>query len=430
MVHLRRITPYKNGHPLARSGKTAPVGPQQGGKPLQSEYTTAAPWGRGLTEQLRAIFEALPDEELLAALEATRWTGRPGYAIRVMWRSVVASFVLGIVHDTDLVRALQGNPVLASACGITDQSGVPTKFAYCRFRKKLLGFTELVQNVFTSIVTALKDSIPDLGQTVAVDTTDIKAWAHQSQSHRHVDIDAGWGVKDKTGRKHYWLGYKAHVVVDTATELLLWFKVTPGNTHDGKTMPALLTEAKQALPWLQPIHVLADKGYDSRESFRFVAEDLKALPIIDVQARRGMGAKARESRPCEAMPIPELFGGTIRYQCTRRPWDPKCPRFGEGCPYQPPVIGTKQHAVFALPYYEQYTPFPYGSTEWKLLYNQRVSVERAFSRAKTYRKLDGLRVRRMAKARLHVALSLLAMVAEATRNAAFGVSVRQSVAAA
>ena len=68
------------------------------------------------------------------------------------------------------------------------------------------------------------------------------------------------------------------------------------------------------------------------------------------------------------------------------------------------------------PYFEQHSPFPYGSREWKTLYNKRVSVERVFGRLKGYRKLDAIRTRGLPKVWLHVALSLLAMNAAAVVN--------------
>jgi len=45
-----------------------------------------------------------------------------------------------------------------------------------------------------------------------------------------------------------------------------------------------------------------------------------------------------------------------------------------------------------------------------------VSVERVFSRLKTYRKLDAIRTRRLPKVWLHVALSVLVMNATAVVN--------------
>ena len=171
-----------------------------------------------------------------------------------------------------------------------------------------------------------------------------------------------------------------------------------------------MEEAASRFDWFKPTHMLADKGYDSKESFRYMGKDLNALPIIDVQQRKGLRTKVRELRPCEAVPIQEL-DVQPRFQCTLRPWDPKSPWFNE-CPFQPPIVGTKQHRVFELPCYERYTRFTYGSKESKALYNNRVSVERVFSRLKGYRKLNSLRVRGIYKARVHCLLATLVFQAQ------------------
>ena len=81
-----------------------------------------------------------------------------------------ASFYLGIVHDNELIRALQVNPVLAGAGGIADPSEVPTKFAFCRFRKKPTAFSELLSGVLEGCVGQLHDLVPGFGQMLAVDS--------------------------------------------------------------------------------------------------------------------------------------------------------------------------------------------------------------------------------------------------------------------
>ena len=151
-------------------------------------------------EELERILEALNDDELIEALEATRWTGRPGYPVRVMWHTIIASFYLGIVHDTDLVRALWSNPLLAASCGIDSADGVPSKYAYCRFRKKLSGFNELVADILNACVETLKDALPGLGENISVDSTDVKAWANSF--HHETDPDAGTGAKSKAGNTY------------------------------------------------------------------------------------------------------------------------------------------------------------------------------------------------------------------------------------
>lgn len=375
---------------------------------MHHTHSTTRRQPRGQPEpfaELEAVFETLPDDELLEALQATRWTGRPGYPIRAMWRSLVASFFLGIVHDTDLIRALQSNPLLAAACGIDWPDGVPSKFAYCRFRKKLVGFSDMVASLLTECVERLREALPDFGQTIAVDATDMKAWANGL--HQETDPDAGTGAKHKSSRRVFWYGFKVHLAADADSELPMWFTVTAANVYDGKHLAPVLNEARSRFDWFRPAHVLADKGYDSSECFRYIGEDLSAVPVIDVRKQRL--AKAREGRPCEA--IPQITPHGIRYICNRLPYDPKCPRFGK-CPILPIFVDSPLNQIDA-PIYERYAPFPYGSSKWKALYNKRVSVERVFSRLKGYRKLDALRTRRLPKVWLHVAMSVLAMNAGA-----------------
>ncbi|MCH8066006.1 MAG: transposase [Chloroflexi bacterium] len=385
----------------------------------QQQYTTARE-RRGPFDELQRLFQALDDGDLVAALQATRWTGRPGYPIRVMWRTLVASFYLGIIHDTDLVRALRSNPLMASACGIQRPKDVPSKFAYCRFRKKLITFNDLVAKILSQCVETLKDALPDFGATVAVDATDVRAWANGL--HQETDPDAGTGAKHKSSRRFYWYAYKVHLAADAISELPISFTVTRANVYDGKHLAPVLKEAQRQYDWFQPAHVLADKGYDAKACFQFVGEDMQAIPVIDVQKTRAK--KARDARPCEAMPVITPTG--THYRCERLPYDPLCTRFGK-CPLLPMFVDSPLNQATAAPYFEQYSPFPYGSKEWKTLYNKRVSVERVFGRLKGYRKLNAIRTRGMAKVWLHVALSVLTMNAAAVVNAASG-NVRKCVA--
>ena len=148
----------------------------------------------------------------------------------------------------------------------------------------------------------------------------------------------------------------------------------------------------------------ADKGYNGREVFRSVVEDLGAIPIIDVKHPK---ATYRESRPCEATAERMNSRVTIMH-CEREPYDAFCPEFGH-CPKQQSWMAHRPPEQTKRAYFEQYSPFPFGSEAWKKVYNKRVSVERVFSRLKGYLKLNAIRTRRMPKVWLHVALSLLVM---------------------
>lgn len=73
---------------------------------MKATDSTTSRQGRGTRPfaDLEALFEALPDSELLSTLEATRHTGRPGYPIEVVWRTLVASFSLGIYRKLNAIR--------------------------------------------------------------------------------------------------------------------------------------------------------------------------------------------------------------------------------------------------------------------------------------------------------------------------------------
>jgi len=60
---------------------------------------------------------------------------------------------------------------------------------------------------------------------------------------------------------------------------------------------------------------------------------------------------------------------------------------------------------------------PHGSERWKALYRQRTAVEREFGRLKHEWGMLPLRVRRIERVRLHVDLTMLAMLASALRSA-------------
>ena len=97
-----------------------------------------------------------------------------------------------------------------------------------------------------------------------------------------------------------------------------------------------------------------------------------------------------------------------------------CPRF-EMCPVLPIFVDNPTHNLTYQPYaeqhyYERYSPFPHGSIEWKTVNNKRVSVERAFSRLKSYRKRDAIRTRQMTKVWLHVSLSVVVVSSAALAN--------------
>lgn len=359
-----------------------------------AHYTAPAATGATpLTRELDALFESLESNTLLEQIRPYG-RGRTGYGPKTMWRCTLLGFVLGIPADAAIIRYLEDNPTLAAAVG-----GIPSPWAFSRFRKRLTGNLEALETCSAGVVDRLKAILPGLGKVVAVDASDVHAWSNR---HKPSDGDAKFGAKQKDGGKYFWYGYKLHVAVCADTEIPLAATVTPGNTYDGHQLGPVLMKAADSHAWFKPEleAVLADKGYDAKACRDFVRYYLDAEPVID---SREKGKKRRLRRlnadPCEAQLVQTASGE--RYMCQRRPWKRDCPNFGI-CPITSKYVDEGSQAAM-------FTDNEAPKSKMPKLYNKRTSVERVFSRLKSHRKLDGLRVRGMAKATVHLLLAVLVM---------------------
>lgn len=301
--------------------------------------------------ELKALFDAIPDDRLLASLK-TYYAGRRGYTHKVLWRTYVAMTYLSIPTFASLIRMLQDNPSLREACEIAAPDGIPSPFAYSRFIRKLARLGIAVKNILRDLTRRMYDTFPGFGKSVAIDSTDIRAWSNGAKRGKRgkvSDLDAGWVVKMNTqgNRKYVW-GYKVHILADTTYELPLAIDVTAGNVADIKRASPLMRQARFTTGKFHPDHVICDAGYSS-DAFRdHIKRQYRAEPVID--------------------PNPSHKKATAR------------------------TVKTP---------------------EWKAIYNRRVSIERLNGRLKDFRRLDHVNVRGRFKVRVHAMLSVLVCQAQA-----------------
>lgn len=235
-----------------------------------------------IVRQLHAIFHTVPDNELIA--DMTAWTGRPGYTVKILWRTYIAMAVLNLPSFASLIRALQNNPYVAIACGITSSEGIPSKFAYSRFVRKLSEprYVTMVKNVMRKLTRSLYGVLLDFGKSVVIDSTDLKAWSNGAK--RPVsDPSASWAVKrDTSGKLKYYFGYKIHILADTEYELPIVAKVTTASTHDVRVATPLLSQARFINSKFHPKYVICDAGYSSKKLRQVIKRQYRAEPIIKV----------------------------------------------------------------------------------------------------------------------------------------------------
>src|SRR5438094_5408538 len=80
-----------------------------------------------IVAELKAIFDTLPDTDLLALLRGPRRRGRPGYDVEVLWRCFVTYYALNLESVSALIRYLRNNPYVAAACGIHKPEEMPSQ---------------------------------------------------------------------------------------------------------------------------------------------------------------------------------------------------------------------------------------------------------------------------------------------------------------
>jgi len=374
-------------------------------------------------DRLLTVLQALPAEPLLRSLEAPHVVGRSGYPARVLWACLVAGVLYQIPSIAELRRHLEANPHLRLVCGL-GSARVPSPATFTRFLQRLaLAHRELDQ-LFTTLVQALGEQLPDLGQSVAGDSTDIHAWARGRKAG--VDPDASWSAKGTKGpgkdqgAKYWWFGYKLHLVVDTRHELPLAFTVTTAKEADTNALLPLLDQLGKRLPQAQLQVVVADAAYDSTANCRAIVQR-GALPIIPLNLggeKIPPGITNPQGTVLGPLGEPLVYWGRdgryTKWRCPAALGKLECPRYtgakGTRCSLSPYGLTIK------LPLaqdWRRHTPVPRETKKWRRLYRRRTAVERVFSRLKGHLLLDVLRVRGLSKVRVRLTLSLVTMLAAA-----------------
>jgi hypothetical protein len=303
--------------------------------------------------ELAAILDSPEITRLVEELEATRWTGRPGYPVRALLGVALAKSVYAIPTWSRTVALVHEHEALQRALG-----AVPSVYASYRFAVKLRKHGDLLESCIARVLERLRSANPEMGQHIAIDASDLPAYANgqrfvskggrERALSEYSDPDASWGhrsaVSTRKGGGFY--GYRVHMAVCTLTGLpLTWDVRTASENEQLVSMPLLDATIRLGLP----VETVAmDKGYDGVPNYE--------------------GCLLRGTLPV----IPMRETGKVREKC-------RLSRF-----------------------------LPRESERWKTLYKGRGAVEREFGRLKHDWAMLPLRVRGLARVRLHVNLTILA----------------------
>lgn len=346
---------------------------------------------------------------LIGELQETRWTGRPGYPIRTMvglslvksryalptWTKVVAL----VAEHWKLQRVLgcEGNP--------------PSVYAAYRFAEKLRRHGDILERCIDSVVEGLKAKLPTYGRDLAVDASDMPAYANgqrfvskdsEVERNWHTDPDASWGHRSavSTRRGGGFFGYRLHAAVCTATDLPVAWTVETAKANETRFAADLIDAAQRR--GCMAATAAMDKGYDQRPVYEQCAER-DCLPLIPL--RQTPDVKRGDHRPPECQHGVWTFAGSDRKRGATK-W--RCPS-GECKPASTWIKADRLHPLI-----------PRETKRWKAGYRKRASVEREFGRLKHNWGLGPLRVRGLDRVRLHADLTVLTKLACALSRARTG----------
>jgi transposase len=359
--------------------------------------------GRSVAEDLSSILESAEVVRLADELQATRWTGRPGYPLRSMIGMALAKSLYAIPTWTRTVALVAEHPALAAV--IAPNGETPSVYACYRFTAKLREHKHLLDGCIAAVLGELKRRNPVLGWDVSIDASDLPAYANgqrfaskggrERQDSEFSDPDASWGhrsaVSTRKGGGFY--GYRLHMAVCSKTDLPLAWTVETARAHETLSVAPLLDKL-HALG-IDPETAALDKGYDNGRVYAD-CDERGVLPVIPL--RKTPDVKAGKDKPPSCEHGKWRFAGADRKRGACK-W--RCPT-GECTPASVWVKADRLHPLI-----------PRETLRWRGLYRRRASVERAFGRLKNEWSLAPLRVRRIERVRLHADLTVMAQLASA-----------------
>jgi hypothetical protein len=242
--------------------------------------TKVAP--RPVAAGIAQILDSPEVGELIAELDALRFTGRKGYGARALLGACIVKSLYAIPVWTRVADLIADHPGLAAALGDT-----PSHWACHRFAAKLRKNRAPLAACLDALAASLRAQNPTMGQDIAIDASDLPAYANGQrflykdgpERKTFSDPDASWGhrsaVSTRKGGGFY--GYKLHAAVCTTTGLPLAWRVETARDHESKYAIDLL-DAVKARGYM-PNTAAMDKGYDTNAIYESCA-DREVAPLI------------------------------------------------------------------------------------------------------------------------------------------------------
>lgn len=341
--------------------------------------------------QVGVLLDSPEVNALIAELDELRWTGRRGYGARALVGACLVKNLYAIPTWTRVAALIADHRALANAIG-----GTPSEWACYRFAKKLREHKPLLDACLGRVGASLRAELPEMGQDVAIDASDMPAYANGQryvrkggpERERFSDPDASWGhrsaISTRKGGGFY--GYKIHAAVCARTGLPLAWQIESARVAELHQVEPLLDTLRAR--GFAPQTCAMDKGYDAGP----IHEACMERAILPITPERKTSS-AYTPRPLRCRHGIWTFAGAD-FKRKAAKW--RCPT-GKCKPKSKWIKADRRHPLV-----------PRDTKRWRDLYRGRAAVEREFGRLKHEYGLTPLRVRGLERVALHADLTMLA----------------------
>ena len=299
-------------------------------------------------QRLQLVLDAMPDGDILDALEERRGHGRDDYPVAAMWRAMLAGIVFQHESAQSLLRELQRNSALLALCGfpalprqsapkrvVSEADGstviylpqplrdpAPDACNFSRFLRVVVELEEEQEMIAAMIRTMreqLMEEADDFGEFLGYDGKAMES--HSTGARNRVtgktsDADADWGKHEthgmnaKTGKPwkkiKSWFGYRVHTIADTQYEIPVAASVTRASVSEVKELERLSERLFEETPALAERckEFSADRGLDSGPLKATLWDRHRIRPLIDSRALWSAEKKQADYDPTKPISRP------------------------------------------------------------------------------------------------------------------------------
>lgn len=334
--------------------------------------------------------------------------GCTGYSRQAIFRAFIVKHLEEIKTVPRLIEYLENHPVIAELCGFNMCKNLPDETQFYRFLQNTKNSVlqaihhrinkKLIKENIISKDTFILDSKPVMAATKDNNfknpnrNTTNKNKKPKRNPSATLSYYSYQNIKGTKKNQLFYWGYRTHVIVSKQGIPLIELTL-PNNIPDAKVAKKLIKKLKRVYGFKQNSIFIADAGYDEKDLYDFIINELKCKAFIPINPRNTKNDKTFGQNGCPICDagiemksngvITEKKRTRIKYRCPIKSNKKSAEKYPDGCPVNHTrFVDGKQYGCtkYVDITNDARANVPRDSSAFKKIYKSRTVVERYFSR--------------------------------------------------